>query len=533
MYSSFWVYQIWANYLFQRIQGLYLIQSISYDKDAVFLFFENGSNSFSLEVKFVQGEIFFFESNKTPTGHKQRGHFQFKEIDGQCVVDVGTRIFDRLIYIEFSGGQRLWFKGFGRFGNVLLGLKDEKSPESMFKLNIKADWDIDFSDWNDLLLSNLNRKVKVNLDSKIDLIYYQSNIKSISFESLVESYFDANFFDLPTLEIQRSYLYEYFSQIHQLIDFSSSQKNNKVNIDINFHSVLKNIEIEQVIENITLAATDYIRWYFFHQFKTSFIDATQKRIRQDKGLIKGYLKRKEEIVERRSYREIGDLILAHAHSIKKGVTNALLMDYYTNQRIRVKLDENLSAAENAQKYYRKAKNEFLELEKLEENIRQITNKIQENEDKLMTVMQAESFKDVKSYQKSKEQFNIPQKKANHAVPYKLYEFEGFEFWVGKNAKSNDEILRIANKNDMWLHVKDFTGSHVIIKQRGKNFPNSIVQVAAQLAAFHSKAKHQSLVQVQYTLRKFVSKAKKSVSGEVNVLQESFIDVEPKDLEIAK
>lgn len=533
MYSSFWVYQIWANYLFQRIQGLYLIQSISYDKDALFLFFENGQNSFSLEVKFVQGEIFFFESNKTATEHKQRGHFQFKEIDGQCVVDVGTRLFDRLIYIEFAGGQRLWLKGFGRFGNVLLELNGDKSPESMFKLNIKADWEIDFLDWKDLLLSNQHKNIGHNLKSKIDLNVYKSMVKSISFESLVESKFDPFFFELPSLDSQMSYLFDFFNGIHGKLSFTSSNKGNKVNIDIGFHTIPQTVEIVDKIEEITTVATDYIRWYYFHQFKTSFIDATQKRIKQDKSLIKGYFKRKEEIVGRRSYREIGDLILAHAHSIKKGVTNALLMDYYTNQRIRIKLDENLNAAENAQKYYRKAKNEFLELEKLDENILQITQKIQENEEKLNMVMLAESFKDVKSFQKSKEQFNIPQKKANHSLPYKLYEYEGFEFWVGKNAKSNDEILRISNKNDMWLHVKDFTGSHVIIKQRGKNFPNNILQVAAQLAAFHSKAKHQSLVQVQYTLRKFVSKAKKSVTGEVNVMQESFIDVEPKDLENGK
>ena len=54
--------------------------------------------------------------------------------------------------------------------------------------------------------------------------------------------------------------------------------------------------------------------------------------------------------------------------------------------------------------------------------------------------------------------------------------------------------------------------------------------AANLAAFHSKAKHQSLVQVIYTPRKYVSKPKKALPGEVNVLQESFIDVEPKDFQ---
>ena len=505
-----------------------MVQSISYDKDALYLIFENGKEQFSLEVKFVQGEIFLFESTKNATEHKSRGHFQFKEIDGQRVVDVGVKLFDRLLFIEFAGGQKLWLKGFGRFGNVILSMKDAAQPESMFKLNIKADWEIDLNQWKGFIYSNLNQNISEFDGDKIDLNNYQSIIKSISFESLIECGFDRNFMELPTKESQLTYLFQYFSQIQAKIKFSLSEKNNKVNIEYRFEANQKNQNLEETLSNLNEIATSYIRWYYFHQFKTTFIDATQKRIKQDGSLLNGYHKRKEDIENRRSFRELGDLILAHAHSIKKGVTNALLMDYYTHQRIRIKLDEHLTAAENAQKYYRKAKNEFLELEKLIENIDQINRKISENTEKLKLVESASSFKEIKNLQKSKDQFNVPQKKGNSVLPYKLYEQDGYELWVGKNAKSNDEILRLSSKNDLWLHVKDFTGSHVIIKQKGREYPQSIIQVGAQLAAFHSKAKHQSLVQVQYALRKFISKSKKAVSGEVNVLQESFIDVAPKD-----
>lgn len=529
MYSSFWVYQLWANYLYSKIKDFCLVQSISYDKDALYLIFENGKDQFSLEVKFVQGEIFLFESNKSATEHKSRGHFQFKEIDGQRVVDVGVKLFDRLLFVDFAGGQRLWIKGFGRFGNVLLSLKDEIITENMFKLNIKADWEIDLSLWNNLLYSNLNQNVSDFPEDKIDLNNYHSIIKSISFESLVECGFDENFNKMSDKRVQLDYLFHFFSQIHSKIYFNLSEKNNKFNIEYVFNKNIENQKLEDSLSNLNEIATSYIRWYYFHQFKTSFIDATQKRIKQDLSFVKGYLKRKEEIENRRSYREVGDLILAHAHSIKKGVTNALLMDYYTNQRIRIKLDEHLTAAENAQKYYRKAKNEFLELEKLVDNIDQINRKISDNTEKLKLVELANSFKDVKNLQKCIDQFSVPQKKANNVLPYKLYEHEGYEYWVGKNAKSNDEILRLSSKNDLWLHVKDFTGSHVIIKQKGRNYTLAVIQIGAQLAAYHSKAKHQSLVQVHYALRKFVSKPKKAEAGEVNVLQESFIDVEPRDL----
>ena len=528
MYSSFWVYQIWANYLFTKIHESFFIQAISYDKDSLYLFFIKNKVQHSLELKFIGGELFILESDKQAAEHKNKGQFQFKEIEGQRVKDVGTRLFDRLLFIEFDNGFKLWFKGFGRFGNVILESPIAKTPENLFRLNIKADWEINLSDWNTLLYSNLDQKVSNPSLSKLDINNYQSIIKSVSLESLVEYNFDPNFFNLPSIESQTTYLYRFFAEICTKMEFHISQKSNKMIINMRYINIEK-VEINAIIDDLLQKTQEFIRWYFFDNFKNSFLDVTQKRIKQDQSLIKGYQKRTLEITERRSYREIGDLILAHAHSIKKGVTNALLTDYYTNQRIRIKLDENLNAAENAQKYYRKAKNEFLELEKLKENITALNIRIEENTKKLALVQSATAFSEIKSLQKKGNPSNVPPKKGGPTLPYKQYEYIGYEIWVGKNAKSNDELIRLSSKNDLWLHVKDFTGSHVIIKQKGREYSKDVIKIGAQLAAFHSKAKHQSLVQVQFTMRKFVSKPKKAMPGEVNVLQESFVDVEPKDL----
>ncbi len=528
MYSSFWVYQIWANYLFTKIHESFFIQAISYDKDSLYLFFIRNKEQYSLELKFIGGELFIIESDKQAAEHKNKGHFQFKEIEGQRVKDIGTRLFDRLLFIEFDNGYKLWFKGFGRFGNILLESPNLKTPENLFRLNIKADWEINLPEWNTLNYSNFYQKVSNPSILKLDINNYQSIIKSVSLESLIEYDFDPNFFNLPTIESQTAYLYRYFTEICTKMEFTISQKSNKMIIDNSYNNIIKG-GINVIIDDLLQKTQEFIRWYFFDNFKNSFIDVTQKRIKQDQSLLKGYQKRTLEITERRSYREIGDLILAHAHSIKKGVTNALLMDYYTNQRIRIKLDENLNAAENAQKYYRKGKNEFLELDKLKENITSLEIRIEESTTKLTLVQNATAFSEIKSLQKKGNPSNVPPQKGGPSLPYKKYEYNGNEIWVGKNAKSNDELIRLSSKNDLWLHVKDFTGSHVIIKQKGREYAKDVIQIGAQLAAFHSKAKHQSLVQVQFTMRKFVSKPKKAMPGEVHVLQESFIDVEPKDL----
>jgi predicted ribosome quality control (RQC) complex YloA/Tae2 family protein len=81
-------------------------------------------------------------------------------------------------------------------------------------------------------------------------------------------------------------------------------------------------------------------------------------------------------------------------------------------------------------------------------------------------------------------------------------------------------MRLAKKEDLWLHAKDTPGAHVIIKsQPGQDFPDSTLELAAGLAAYYSAGRSSSKVLVDYTLRKNVWKPAKARPG--FVLYESF------------
>ena len=59
------------------------------------------------------------------------------------------------------------------------------------------------------------------------------------------------------------------------------------------------------------------------------------------------------------------------------------------------------------------------------------------------------------------------KKAKPTKPMHFISSEGIDIYVGRNNIQNDLLtLKLANKNDMWLHTKDIPGSHVIIKHIG-------------------------------------------------------------------
>jgi predicted ribosome quality control (RQC) complex YloA/Tae2 family protein len=140
--------------------------------------------------------------------------------------------------------------------------------------------------------------------------------------------------------------------------------------------------------------------------------------------------------------------------------------------------------------------------------------------------QSEDFKSIKSLIKSENRSSKNQ--AQLQLPYKQFETEGFEIWVGKSAKANDELLRRYTwKDDLWLHAKDVAGSHVIIKtQSGMTPTKSVLERAAALAAHYSKNKTSSLAAVMYTPCKYVRKVKGSPSGAVMVDREKVILIKP-------
>jgi predicted ribosome quality control (RQC) complex YloA/Tae2 family protein len=74
--------------------------------------------------------------------------------------------------------------------------------------------------------------------------------------------------------------------------------------------------------------------------------------------------------------------------------------------------------------------------------------------------------------------------------YRTYDLDGHQILVGKSARDNDHLtFRVARPADLWLHASGYAGSHVLVRQPSKGDPpRAVIEAAAQLAAFHSKAR---------------------------------------------
>jgi predicted ribosome quality control (RQC) complex YloA/Tae2 family protein len=115
--------------------------------------------------------------------------------------------------------------------------------------------------------------------------------------------------------------------------------------------------------------------------------------------------------------------------------------------------------------------------------------------------------------------------------YRTLVADGYEILVGRSSRENDELtFRVANADDFWMHVGDYSGSHVVVRNPGKakTIPDNVLMKAAQLAAFFSQARNTSKVEVHYTQRKFVSKPRRAKPGLVKLTEFKSISVEPKN-----
>lgn len=96
--------------------------------------------------------------------------------------------------------------------------------------------------------------------------------------------------------------------------------------------------------------------------------------------------------------------------------------------------------------------------------------------------------------------------------------DGFLALRGRNAKANDQLLRQANAFDLWLHVADGPGAHVIVRRDhpGREVPQRSLLEAGGLAALSSYACGATTATVLVALVADVRRIKGAAAGRVAV-----------------
>lgn len=257
--------------------------------------------------------------------------------------------------------------------------------------------------------------------------------------------------------------------------------------------------------------------------------------------LDGFLQKQKECGDYEFDKLYGELLTANIYKLKTGFKSITLDNYYFAPPVPVtiELDCAKSPQQNAQSFFKKYSKKKRTLQMLDIQIEEAKQSLEyfesinaslrlavtksDFEQLGQELIQSGIIKNKKSVKKSK-----PSMKPTAVICHK-FTYLGYNIFVGKNNIQNDALTKKAKANDIWLHTKIIPGSHVIIESQGVTPPDEVIKVAAELAAFYSKAYLSTNVPVDYTLKKFVSKPIGAPPGKVIYTNQMTVYVNPKSL----
>ncbi|MBN2351811.1 MAG: DUF814 domain-containing protein [Spirochaetales bacterium] len=205
-------------------------------------------------------------------------------------------------------------------------------------------------------------------------------------------------------------------------------------------------------------------------------------------------------------REYGDLIMAAISEIRKGDEWFRGNDFFHDDApIEIRLDANLSPAQNAENYYRRYKKTKAARKRAEEERAALSLKLQAVRKRIAEATGADAARIGELAAKT---FAPKTRETENNIPGLVFQSGGFVMYVGRTAKENDVLYRRhVRGNDYWLHARDFPGASVFIKSRkAKSVPLDVLLDAGNLALFYSKAKNSARADLYYTQVKYLKKA---------------------------
>ena len=217
---------------------------------------------------------------------------------------------------------------------------------------------------------------------------------------------------------------------------------------------------------------------------------------------------RDSTLNREQLRRMGDIVTANLHAIARGQALLRAENFYEADAplIEIPLKPELSPQQNAAKFYK----EYAKAKTAEKILTQQLAQGEAEAEYLAAVLdelsRAESEADLAEIRQELEAGGYlrpaDRKKQPKLPPSKPMEFvsgDGYHIFVGRNNRQNDQLsMKTARKDDLWLHIQKFHGTHVIIACAGVRPPDRTVTEAAMLAAFYSQAKNGQNVPVDVT-----------------------------------
>lgn len=333
------------------------------------------------------------------------------------------------------------------------------------------------------------------------------------------------------LEQEKTFIYYKEQMAFELSPFVLRHLQNKPSIE------------ERVFEDVNTAWPRFIeekpQAEAFLSLQARCRQALQKREYYLQNSLKK-IQESEDILPRKQLAELkGNLLLTFKHRIPRGAKEVVLENIFegSGEKIKIKLQEKLSAVENANRYFNKYKNTAERQELLQIKKQTFQAELEEIRGLLRQLPKMRSLRKLQNFYRQLLEMNLLQDKqiGNKKSAVNAYQFNrmildgDWDIFIGKNGPNNEKLtFEFARKWDIWLHAQGVPGSHVIIRLPRRDFhpPQKIIELAAAIAAAQSKARHSATVPVIYTEVRHVHRIRKATPGTVSVRNEKVLFVKP-------
>ena len=515
----------------EKILRYKLTKIFQYDRVSFSLFF--GKNNLIFQVK-DNSTIFYLKDEKDPnTDFQSKFLLSLKKyLRNSILINIRQEGFDRIVYFDFEKLNQfgdvekytLIIEIMGKASNIFLTSKD-KILSALYFTSIDVG--------NRVIMTGAKYTLPFE-EKKISPIYLEAEnfpFETESFMEKIEGVGRAFALECSQdYDTFKKYLSSYKPVMYEILNRGKIQKVLTYNEFSEFsQKENKNLESEngrKYFETLNDGLNAYFKTTITSNVISEkkknllkYVDSQIKKFKKIEKNIKVDLKKNENF---ENYKNIGDILAANMHQIKYGIKKVTVFDFYNNQQITINLDPLLSPNDNLNFYYNKYNKGKRTISALNSRFLDIQNEIKYFEEIKMFIEKENDFIGIEEIEnelnltnngnKSKNKIKLNKPKKRDLLSF---DYNGFQIFVGRNNKENEEIsFSKGQPNDIWLHIKDIPGSHVLILRNNQELPNDVLLHAANLACEYSKAKKGDKVTVDYCERKFVKKIKNSKPGNV-------------------
>lgn len=484
------------------------------------MFFRNGNKTFRLICSTTgQNSALFLDRYQEPKS--QNTATFFSEIEGCTLESIDLANRDRYVTFNFDQDHKLHFILYSNQANVLL--EGKGIVQESFKRNQEYEGKpaplpepAPFSISGSSGINGIVQKIEPLLPKP--LIKTLVNSQSFDNENQIESF---------VAEIKESLLSGCHPHFSDVYGFSI------LNPEKYGVGTIRNFDSAN--EGVAFAVFQWIRERDF----VSRHNEIKLRIEKSTGkLISSLAELKNSglsLQRAESYEKYGHILMAHPQ-VAVNDTEIELPDYFDQgNMVKISVDPLLNTVENATSYYQKSKNARKSYEVSKVRLKELEGMLEDQRSLQNELNLIKHNRDLERWIRTNNRFlrkiglNLNQGDRQQAS-FREVTLGGYTVSIGRSATNNDELLRISHKEDIWLHARGVSGSHVVIHMnRSRDLPpDFIIESAAEIAAFFSKAKGSSLVPVIFTKRKYVRKSKGMAPGAVLVDKEQVVLVAPRE-----